>query len=265
MNNKRPLKDQLSEEEIRKKIVLEFKQGMDIEQIAEQSCYHVKSVQRIVRNFSRRKSYKRRKGAGRPQKLTQTQKTQITNKIRSQPWLSCRDLANQIGGSISPETIRRYLKSLDYAFKFPTKKPKLTKKNQEDRLKWALKHKKFDFSNVVFADEASFWLNGHVQKMWIKKGEEYLAETLAHPAKVHVWGHITGDGYLTRETFHTNLTAKVLVSIMKSCLTRGMNRSYGKGGWILAYDKDPKHTAEDTVKYLRQANVRFLLIYLPER
>jgi len=101
--------------------------------------------------------------------------------------------------------------------------------------------------------------------MWIKKGEEYLAETLAHPAKVHFWGHITGDGLLTLETFHTNLAARVLVSIMKSCLTRGMNRSYGKGGWIIAYDKDSKHTAEDTVKYLRQANVRFLLIYLPEK
>ena len=61
MNKKKPAKDELSEEEIRKKITLEYKGGMKIEDIAVENQYHIKSVQRIVRNFLGKKSYKRRK------------------------------------------------------------------------------------------------------------------------------------------------------------------------------------------------------------
>ena len=106
MNKKRPAKDELSVEEIRKKIILEYKGGMKIEDIAVENQYHIKSVQRIVRNFLGKKSYKRRKGARRPKKLTQTVKMAIVNKIRSQPWLSCQKIASQLNNCVSAETIR---------------------------------------------------------------------------------------------------------------------------------------------------------------
>jgi len=41
---------------------------------------------------------------------------------------------------------------------------------------------------------------------------------------------------------------------------REMNRKHGRGGWVLAYDKDSKHTAEKTLKYLRRSEVNFLLL-----
>ena len=250
MNQKRPLKNQLSEEVIRKVIVLEYKKGKLPAVIAHESGYHIKSVQKIIRRFASKRIYNRRKGAGRPKVLNQSEKTIIRNKIRSKPWLACKELANRLGKLVSPETIRVYLKSLGYSFKKPTKKPLLNDDDKFERLTWAKNHKNYDFSNVIFADEASFWLHSHPQKMWIKKGEEHLAETTAHPAKVNVWGYITQDGILTLETFQENLNAELLVEIMKDSLTSKMNRKYGKGRWVLGFDNDSKHRAEETIKYL---------------
>jgi len=92
--------------------------------------------------------------------------------------------------------------------------------------------------------------------MWIKKGEEYLLETMTYFVKVHVFGYITSDGILTVETFQENLDPKLLVVIMKECLTRYCNRLLGRNQWILAYDNDPKHRAEETIKYLKRAQVQ---------
>jgi len=136
MNKKRPLKNQLSEEVIRKVIVLEYKKGKVPAVIAHESGYHIKSVQKIIRKFASKRNYKRRKGAGRPKVLNQSEKTIIRNKIRSKPWLACKELANGLGKLVSPETIRVYLKSLGYSFKKPTKKPLLNDDDKFERLTW---------------------------------------------------------------------------------------------------------------------------------
>ncbi|HRN71441.1 MAG TPA: transposase [Candidatus Woesebacteria bacterium] len=265
MNKKRPSKTQWSEEEIRKKIILEYKQGMELEQIADRCQYHIKSVQRIIRNFKNKRSYTRRKGAGRPPKLDQSLKNKIRNVILINPWLSCQDIVNELNINVSREPIRTYLRSLGYRWRKPIKKPKLSEFNKEIRFNWALEYENYDFSHVIFADEASFWLHNNVHKMWMKKGEEFTIETTAHPDKVHVWGYITSDGFLTIETFQQNLDAKLLVTIMKESLTRQVNRDYGRGQWTLAYDNDPKHGAEETKQYLRRVQVKFDIIYLHSR
>jgi len=265
MNSKRIARNQLSEEEIRKKIIIDISKGRDIQEIAAEHRYHPKSVQRINRTFHGRRSYKRRKGAGRPQKLGPAEKVSLLNKIRAKPWLSCKDIVTELDLQVSPETVRRYLKSLGYIYKNPTKKPKLSQTDRAARFTWANAHKNFDFSNVVFADEASFWLNGSSKKMWIQKEEEYLAETIAHPAKVHVWGQITGDGIMTIETFRENLDSNLLISIMEGCLVREVNARYGKGRWILAFDNDPKHRAGKTLDFLEKAKVIFFLFFSPLR
>ena len=98
--------------------------------------------------------------------------------------------------------------------------------------------------------------------MWIKKGEEYIIETTAHPDKIHAWDSITQEGVLTIETFQQNLDANLLVSIMKDSLTRQVNRIYGRGQWALAYDNDLKHGAEKTTTYLTRAKVISNFVYL---
>ena len=211
-------------------------------------------MKNITRNFRTRRSFKRRKGAGRTKKLNQALKTAIRNKIKAFPWPNCSQIARDLNSEVCTETIRQYLRPLNYIYKRPCKKPKLTLGDIEERFNWASWYKRYGFSQVVFADEASFWLNNNIEKMWIKKGEEYLLETMAHPQKVNVFGYITVDGTFLIETFQENLNAKLLVLIMQECLTRRCNRLFGRDQWALAYDNVTMilNRAEETQNYLKK-------------
>ena len=77
------------QERIRKKIVLKYKQGMELKENTDHCKYHIKSIHRAIRKVARKRSYKRRKGARRHQKLNQSVKTKIRNIILNNPWLSC--------------------------------------------------------------------------------------------------------------------------------------------------------------------------------
>jgi len=156
MNTKRPNSKPLSEEEKRKRIILESKEGRPIPQIVSTYRFHEKFVEKIIRAFGSRRTFKRRKGAGRPKKLNQALKIAIRNKVQSFPWLSCDQIARNLGKQVCAESIRLYLKYLEYVYKSPCKKPKLSKKDEDERLKWARTHKEYDFSQIIFAGEASF-------------------------------------------------------------------------------------------------------------
>jgi len=85
MTTKRHNSKPLSEEEIRRRIMLESKEGRPIPQIASTYHYHEKSVEKIIRTFGSRRTFKRRKDAGRPKKLNQGLKLAIRNKLQSFP------------------------------------------------------------------------------------------------------------------------------------------------------------------------------------
>ena len=77
----------LSEEQKRVQIIEDHANGEDINEIARGSGYRVKSCQRIIRRFAKKKTMKREKGAGRPPILGPSDKIAIINCIRAHPWL----------------------------------------------------------------------------------------------------------------------------------------------------------------------------------
>jgi len=255
MKRKYPFTEPSDEELIRAEIMKDHRNGALPETIASTYGYTLYSVNRILKKFQGKRNFARRKGAGRPTILNQGAKIAIVNQVRSKPWLTCSEIARNLRIDVSAETIRRYLKSLDYSYKKPSSKPKLKNEDKVQRTTWATNHQDFDFSRVVFMDETSFWLNNKVGKMWIKKGEEYYYETVAHPSKVHVIGYINADGILSVRTFRQNLKSDLLVFFLKEFFVKECNEDYGRGQWTLAFDNDPKHTAEETKEYLRRARV----------
>ena len=111
MKRKCPWKDTYTEEDVRKKIVENYEEAMEIEEIADRSGYNEKSVNRIILNFKGKKTFKRNKGAGRPKKLTSSDKIAISNCIRSKPWISCDKIKKKLNISASSQTVRRFIKS----------------------------------------------------------------------------------------------------------------------------------------------------------
>jgi Transposase and inactivated derivatives len=126
MSQNKVWKNYMSEEEVRHKIITEYNKGTEFQEIAESSGYHEKSVSRIIRNFNGKKSFKRKKGGGRPQILTSSNKIAISNCVRSKPWLGSDKIKQHLGLKASARTIRLFLNGLGYKYKFPRKKPLLT-------------------------------------------------------------------------------------------------------------------------------------------
>lgn len=106
--------------------------------------------------------------SGRPTKQTEDMKQQLELKVRCDRYgreKAATDLAGELskeGYNISSATIKRALKSLGYRKIKLTRKPGLTQKMKDDRLRWCLDHKDWtldDWKNVIWTDETSVVLN----------------------------------------------------------------------------------------------------------
>ncbi len=245
----------LPEDQIRARILEDYSNGEDMDEIARRSGYHVNSCYRVIRRFKGKRSTKRQKGAGRSRILIQSVKIAISNCIRTKPWLGAAQIKKQLHLKIQPRTVRQYLNSLHYTYKRPYRKPFLSKQDKLNRVEWALKHKNYDFSNVVFADECSIWMTEWRGRMWVKKGSQHYIGTKAYDPKVHVWGAIGKDGVIGIQVFQGNLDAPRFIAILKESLIPEANARYGQGHWSLAQDNDPKHRASKTQNFLKSEKV----------
>jgi len=81
MKRKYPFLEDLTEEEVRREIIKDHEEGLDPITITPKYGYHPKSVERIIRRYQGKKSFARRKGAGRPEILNQGEKTSIRNQV----------------------------------------------------------------------------------------------------------------------------------------------------------------------------------------
>jgi len=71
----------LSEEEKRKQIIKDHDKGDSLNDIAERSGYHIKSIRKIIKRFSGRKDMKRVRRARRPKVLGSSDKIAIINYV----------------------------------------------------------------------------------------------------------------------------------------------------------------------------------------
>ena len=61
--------------------------------------------------------------------------------------------------TMTPKTIRMQKKLLKLVWRRSRKAPRLTRSQKIDRLNWCLANINNTFSNFIFTDEASFWIN----------------------------------------------------------------------------------------------------------
>jgi transposase len=106
--------------------------------------------------------------SGRPIKQTDYLKEAISTKVCGDRYgreLSCADIAGFIstaGFDISAKTVWRILRKMDFKKTKPTRKPGLTKKMRDERLRWCIDHQDWtleDWKNVIWSDETSIVLN----------------------------------------------------------------------------------------------------------
>ena len=219
------------------------------------------TVYRVVRKLEFGESIEHQKGAGRPRKLTTTDRRRLgyllsQNKRQSVEKLRC-ELINRGSVSVCNETVRTELKDLGWVKSRGIPSPILTDLQKQRRVQWCEEHRDTDWTKVFFTDESSVWLYPNNIKVWTKENVRPLYQRPKHSHKFHMWGGVSLRGVTPLCVFEGNLTSERYTSILEGHLLPTASVLYGDG-WILQQDNDPKHRAHHAQRWFVEENVTVL-------
>ena len=243
--------------EIRELVIKLKKDGKSLSKIGEIIGKSKSTVQTILKNCKKTNTVTNKPRSGRPSKLTERDKRFILREVSNNPMISAVDLAADIPSTsatnVHAECVRRVLRAAGYNSRIPRKKPFISSKNMDKRLKYALEHKdkSIDFwENVLFTDESKFNIFGYdgKQKVWRKKCQEMETKNLIPTVKhgggsVMVWGSMASSGVGNLQFIDTKMDRFLYLNILKKNLKQSADKLHLKTNWTFQQDNDPKHTA----------------------
>ena len=174
-------------------------QKMTISEISKKIRRNFGTVRSFLQRYKKRKSIQNRKPTGRPPKITEKTKRQIVRHVKN----NRRDTIQQIRNDlrlvdVSREAVNKIVLQSGLKSCKPSKKPLLSKKQRNDRLKWARKYAEKDeefFEKWIFSDETSFVIGSSTGQKVRRQSNEHL-----HPeciggskkwgTKLFFWGAI---------------------------------------------------------------------------
>ena len=230
----------------------------DLVRLVKSEEYKVKDLIEIT-NFSRSYIYKikkmiKEKGdvipkrkSGRPKVHNTREKQSIMGLVNSNKYISCKEISNCLklkwDTSVSRFTISRYLKTNGYLKFVPRKIPLLTERHKLLRVNWAMKHRKTDWTKVVFTDESCFQFFSNKLKIWAKKRSSVMVPKWS--PKIMVWGGISVRGTTTFGFDVGTVNSQVYQKILNEHL-QSVHELY-PDNFTLQQDKAKFHVSKDTL------------------
>jgi len=203
-----------------------------------------------------------RKKCGRHLKVTPRQLRAIEIAVRRSPTKSSAKLKQELknaGVNVAASSLRRYLNRIGLKSHTAPRKPLLTKRHRNLRLKFARKYvgKGTDFwRRVLFTDETRIAIRNDSGKLRVRRktGERFciVSSTVKHPVSVMLWGSFAASGvgrirFLEKgETCNTLWYLKVLGQQVKWS-ARTLFR--GQEFW-LQDDGAPCHRSKPVTKFV---------------
>src|SRR2546423_13474672 len=124
-----------------------------------------------LKKLEKTESVTRKPGSGRPTKITNNAAKVIGQGIRRNPMITRSGLAEKLsekGIEVSRHTVGRHLHNIGYKNSLPLATPMLTADHKQNRVKWAKKHLRDDWSRTLFSDKTSFQLFSNTVTQWYK-------------------------------------------------------------------------------------------------
>jgi hypothetical protein len=172
---------------------------------------------------------------------------------------------------VSPETVRRFVKRYMGRPLRAIKKPLLKETHKKDRLRFAKRWVRRDWSNVVVTDSKYFWLcpRGAGPKWWVPYGmdADYVPAE-KNCQKVHVYAGVSRWGrtrlFVTVGTtglkaptkgvngeVYKELLENKLIPACKEMMAKRNGRQATRKNWIFQQDNARAHTSQIVIKWLR--------------
>ena len=143
-------------------------------------------------------------------------------------------------------TISRHLKANGYLKFVPRKIPLLTERHKLLRVNWAMKHRKTDWTKVVFTDESCIQFFSNKLKIWAKKRPSVMVPKWS--PKIMVWGGISVRGTtfgFDVGTVNSQVYQKILNEHLQS-----IHELY-PDNFTLQQDNARPHVSKDTLAYFK--------------
>jgi transposase len=256
--------------QVKRDIIAEANKGISNRAIALKLDVGYGTVQRVVNGAG---IDPKRAKAGRVRKISPHLRRLAVRSITSGKVDTAVDVKRMLvashGVEVSVQTVRNELRASGLKARPKVKKPLLTKRFRQARLRFAKKYQHWtveDWRRVIFSDETKVNRLGSDGRKWIWKepGEQlqdrYVSPTVKHGGgSMMVWGCITAHGVGDLVRIVGTLNAQLYVDILRDDLLRTLSYyNIEKPDIVFQHDNDPKHTARITTEWLENEGVEVL-------
>ena len=246
-----------------------LEQRKSIRQVAAEVSISKSSVQNISKTLA---SARVKSKGGRPRKFDYRNaffiRLLIHRGVISTATQATRRYNDENEDTVSANTVRRALRSIGMCAKRVIKKPRLTKRQKEARLEFALQHENWteaDWKQVIWSDESKInrISSDGMRYVWVQSDNEakvkaadidpeLVTPTVKYGGRsIMVWGCMTwdGPGYLAK--IDSTLDAELYIRILQEELLNTVNwYNIDPEQFIFQQDNDSKHTAKRVKGYL---------------
>lgn len=207
---------------------------------------------------------------GRPTLVSPRARKNIIAQIETGESTQCSEVAATMRRwglcDVSAATIRNVLKSAGLYTIKKIRKPLLSEKNIEERLKWCLLHQHWTaerWLKVIFSDETTIQVhkNHSNQRVWVKKGfkldNRVVHGTLKYGGgKIMVWGAITAKGISFCHRIDGTLDTTGYIGLLNKALKDTLSYYNLDDSYIFQQDNAPCHVSKGTMEWLKENKIQ---------
>lgn len=208
---------------------------------------------------------------GRPSKIDDKTRRKLIREAARRPTATLKELQEFLASTgcvVHVTTISRLLHMSGLWGRVARRKPYLTKKNIQARLKFAkthLKSPKCMWENVLWSDETKVELFGHNSKryVWRKTNTAHhpnnTIPTVKHGGgSIMLWGCFSSAGTGALVRVEGIMNSSKYQSVLAQNLRPSVRKLKMKRNFIFQHDNDPKHTSKSTKEWLHQNKIKVL-------
>jgi hypothetical protein len=208
-----------------------------------------KAIRKILEKYDETQSVHDKPKSGRKRKLSEADVKAVLKEVKKRK--TSPQIAQKLKKKASVRTIQRTIKKEGKSWMRIRKIEKLTEAQKEKRVEYANEMKGYEWKNVLFSDEKTFWLGASPDYAWQDPNDRIEEEVSTYVPKLNVWGAV---GYHVKSKlyfFEENLVGELYREILNERLPE-KHLTYSptcpkklRKKWIFLQDNDPKHKAKN--------------------